>query len=94
MDDETNPLQFRTFTAPVAGRYHVVSGRDPHLESDCTEECPMRGGTLDLNEGQNLEWAPTPGWKPGPDGSRALWYIDEWVTEPAPWTATTYGAGR
>lgn len=31
--------QPRTWTAPVSGRYHVVSGREPHLVENCTEEC-------------------------------------------------------
>lgn len=31
--------QPRTWTAPVSGRYHFVSGREPHLVEDCTEEC-------------------------------------------------------
>lgn len=31
--------QPRTFTAPVAGRYHFLSGQEPHLVADCTEAC-------------------------------------------------------
>jgi hypothetical protein len=31
--------QPRTFTAPVAGTYHVLSGQEPHLAQDCTEAC-------------------------------------------------------
>lgn len=32
----------RTFTAPVSGRYHVVSGQEPHLAQDCTETCSIQ----------------------------------------------------
>lgn len=28
-----------TWTAPESGRYHVVSGMEPHLLRDCVEEC-------------------------------------------------------
>lgn len=28
-----------TWTAPVSGRYHFVSGRELHLVENCTEEC-------------------------------------------------------
>jgi hypothetical protein len=34
--------QPRTFTAPVSGRYHVVSGQEPHLAQDCTETCSIQ----------------------------------------------------
>jgi hypothetical protein len=33
--------QPRTFTAPVAGRYHVATGQEPHLAQECTEACSM-----------------------------------------------------
>lgn len=29
----------RVFTAPVSGRYHVVSGQEPHLAENCTDRC-------------------------------------------------------
>lgn len=34
----------RVFTAPVSGRYHFVSGQEPHLVQDCTDAC---GRTFD-----------------------------------------------
>lgn len=43
------------FTAPESGRYHVVSGQEPHLARDCTGECPigdmlMTGGSMKVFE--------------------------------------------
>lgn len=31
-----------TWTAPQSGRYHVVSGMQPHLFRDCVDECRTR----------------------------------------------------
>ena len=31
------------WTAPVAGRYHVQSGRVPHLAADCDGDCRLAG---------------------------------------------------
>lgn len=42
---------------PVAGRYHVVSGREPHLVKDCPPECPMQeteAGTVVRLEGGDV----------------------------------------
>jgi len=36
--------QPRTFTAPTSGRYHFVSGQEPHLAEDCAEACGACGG--------------------------------------------------
>ena len=30
-----------TFTAPESGRYHAVSGQEPHLIADCGDECQI-----------------------------------------------------
>lgn len=49
--------QPRTFTAPVAGRYHFVSGEEPHLAEDCP-------GCINVEPGERvtveLETVPAP----------------------------------
>lgn len=44
--------QQRTFTAPAAGTYHVVSGQEPHLVQDCTEACRTWDGRFVAKTGE------------------------------------------
>jgi hypothetical protein len=47
------------FTAPVSGRYHVVSGHAPHLETDCDQNCPMHAAAPSKGLATRIEDEPT-----------------------------------
>jgi hypothetical protein len=48
------------FTAPVTGLYHFAIGQDPHLESNCTETCPMNAVHVALVEAQTVAFMTSP----------------------------------
>lgn len=59
-----------TFTAPATGRYHFVSGQEPHLVEGCTDECQIgsafsrtAGSTVELSSrgmpaDMSVDWTP------------------------------------
>lgn len=50
------------FTAPVGGRYHVVTGQEPHLVENCTDACKTLDGTFVAEPGSivTVEFDVTP----------------------------------